>query len=200
MSDQPDVGSQRQNEYMGVYLDGVIRLSAEVDWADGTTVCVRVAEPLPGRGASGAELGRVIIAGFGLAGRWIADIFDRHGIEYVVVETNAATIEAQRKIGREVIEGNIADEATLRAAGIDSACILALTVPDEQAVLTATKLARRLNPDIYIVARTLYSSSGMQAAQFGADEVVKAEQVVARQFYEMLLRKIGKPDLATPGR
>jgi len=75
-----------------------------------------------------------------------------------------------------------------------------VTVPDEQAVLTATKLARRLNPNIYIVARTLYSSSGMQATQFGADEVVKAEQVVARQFYEMLLRKIGKPDLSTPGR
>jgi CPA2 family monovalent cation:H+ antiporter-2 len=159
-----------------------------------------VAEPLPGKAANGAELGKVIIAGFGLAGRWIADIFDRHGIEYVVVDTNRTTIEAQRKIGRGVIEGNIADEATLRAAGIDSASILALTVPDEEAVLKATRLARQLNPNIYIVARTLYSSSGMQAAQFGADEVVKAEQVVARQFYEMLLRKIGKPDLATPGR
>jgi hypothetical protein len=200
MSDQPETGSQRQNEYLGVYADGVIRLSAQVEWADGTPVCVRVAEPLPGKGTPGGELGKVIIAGFGLAGRWIADIFDRHGIDYVVVETNHGTIEAQRSIGRKVIEGNIADQATLQAAGIEDASILALTVPDEQAVLVATRLARQLNPSIYIVARTLHASSGMQAAQFGADEVVKAEQVVARQFYEMLLRKIGKPDPATPGR
>ena len=200
MSDQPETGSQRQNEYLGVYADGVIRLSAQVDWADGTPVCIRVAEPLPGKAANGEELGRVIIAGFGLAGRWIADIFDRHGIEYVVVETNHATVETQRRIGRQVIEGNISEESTLRAAGIESASILALTVPDEEAVLTATRLARQLNPGIYIVARTLYSSSGMQATQLGADEVVKAEQVVARQFYEMLLRKIGKPDPAMPGR
>lgn len=200
MSDQPDMDCPRQNEYLGVYAEGVVRLSAEVDWPDGTPVCIRVAEPLPGRSAGTAEMGKVIIAGFGLAGRWIADIFDRHGIEYVVVDTNRATIEAQRKIGREVIEGNIANEATLRAAGIESAFILALTVPDEEAVLTATRLARRLNPRIYIVARTLYSSSGMQATQFGADEVVKAEQVVARQFYEMLLRKIGKPEPSAPRR
>jgi len=200
MSDQPESGSQRQNEYLGVYSEGIVHLTAQVDWADGTFVSVRVAEPLPGRAADGRELGRVIIAGFGLAGRWIADIFDRHNIEYVVVETNRATIEAQRRIGRQVIEGNIADETTLHAAGIESATILALTVPDEEAVLAATKLARRLNPNIYIVARTLHSSSGMQAAQFGADEVVKAEQVVARQFYEMLLRKIGKPGPASPAR
>lgn len=198
MNDQPEAGLQRQNEYMGVYADGVVRLSAQVDWADGTPVCVRVAEPLPGRVPNGV-LGKVIIAGFGLPGRWIADIFDRHGIEYVIVDTNHATVEAQRRIGREVIEGDIADEATLRAAGIETASILALTVPDEQAVLTATERARRLNPKIYIVARTLYSSSGMQATQLGADEVVKAEQVVARQFYEMLLRKIGKPEALTPG-
>jgi len=200
MSDQPESGSQRQNEYMGFYADGVVHLSAQVDWPNGTPVCVRVAEPLPGDRANGLVLRKVIIAGFGLAGRWIADIFDRHGIEYVIVETNHATVEAQRRIGRVVIEGDISEESTLRAADIANASILALTVPDEQAVLAAPELARRLNPNIYIVARTLYSSSGMQAAQLGADEVVKAEQVVARQFYEMLLRKIGKPDAVSPGR
>jgi voltage-gated potassium channel Kch len=199
MSDQAESCSQRQNEYMGFYAEGVVHLSAQVDWANGTPVCVRVAEPRPGERANGADLGKVIIAGFGLAGRWIADIFDRHGIEYVIVETNHATVEAQRLIGRVVIEGDISEESTLRAADITDASILALTVPDEQAVLAATELARRLNPSIYIVARTLYSSSGMQAAQLGADEVVKAEQVVARQFYEMLLRKIGKPDRVSPG-
>ncbi len=188
MPDEFDATAPQADEYVGVYEQGTIRLSAKVNWTDGTQVLVRVADP--SRDKLG-QLGKVIIAGFGLPGRWVADIFDRHGVDYVIVEKNTATIDAQRRLGRLVIEGNISDEQTLRAAGIEDASILALTVPDEEAVLKATDLARRLKPDIYIVARTLYSSSGLRATQLGADDVVKAEQAVARQFYEMMLRKLG---------
>ena len=66
----------------------------------------------------------------------------------------------------------------------------ALTVPDEKAVLDATRLARSIKPQIYIVAKTHHTSAGMQASQLGANEVLKSEQVVARQFYELLLRKV----------
>jgi len=184
-------------EYLGIYADGVVRLSARVDWPDGTPVVVHIAAVDPV--SAGKRFGRVIIAGFGLAGRWVADIFDRHGIEYVIVEKNPNTIAAQRKLGRTVIEGDISDEQTLRQAGAERASVLALTIPDEPAVLEATRLARSLNPNIYIVARTMYSSAGIKASQFGADEVVKGEQVVARQFYEMLLRKVvGQPPEVKP--
>lgn len=176
-------------EYAATYEKGVIRLAARVDWPEGTPVSVRVAD-VETREDDG-DLDRVIIAGFGLAGRWVADIFDRHGIEYVIVEKNAETVDTQTKLGRSIVEGDIASEETLRQAGIEQASILALTIPDDQAVLRATSLARSLRPGIYIVARTTYSSAGMQASQLGADDVIKAEQVVARQFYEKLLCKIG---------
>ncbi len=180
-------GTPERTEYAGVYRDGKICLSGAVDWPDGTPVAVRIAEVNPN---FGKQIGKVIIAGFGLAGRWVADIFERHGIEYVIVELNEATIETQQKLKRNIIQGDISDEDILRRAGICEASILALTIPDETAVLKATCAARALNPQIYIVARTNYSSSGMQLTQCGADEVIKAEQVIARQFYEMLLRKV----------
>lgn len=193
MSDQQETEAPERLEYAGVYVNGVVKLSAKVDWPDGTPVLVRADSIDPE--ALERSLGKVIIAGFGLAGRWVADIFDRHGIDYVVVEENTETIEAQRKLGCKVVLGDISDEATLRAAGIEDASILALTIPDERAVLEATRLARSIKPEIYIVARTTYSSAGLQASQLGADEVIKGEQVVARQFYEMLLRKIsGQPN------
>jgi len=185
-----DAESPERNEYLGTYENGIVRLSAKVDWPDGIRVSVRVADIV--YDADNGELGKVIIAGFGLAGRWVADIFDRHGIDYVIIEKSKETIEAQRKLGRQVIEGDVSEEATLREAGIEDASILALTVPDEAAVLEATRLARRIKPGIYIVARTRYSSSGLRASQLGADDVVKAEQAVARQFYEMMLRKLGE--------
>lgn len=191
MSQRDDIGAPESAEYMGYYEDGVVRLSARVDWPNGTPVSVRVANL---SAQTAGDFGKVIIAGFGLAGRWVADIFDRHQVPYVIVEENAQTVITQRGLGRTVIEGDISEEETLRAAGIEDASILALTIPDEQAVLRATKLARSLKPGIYIVARTLHASAGMQASQLGADEVIKAEQVVARQFYEMLLRKITRPN------
>lgn len=174
---------------MGTVRGGVVRVDAPVAWPDGTRVVVRIADARD-PAAEASKIGPVIIAGFGLAGRWVADIFDRHGIEYVIVDQNPDTVATQSTLGRTVIAGDISDEQTLRRAGIEQASILALTVPDEPAVLRATELARRLKPDIYIVARTTYSSAGLQASRLGADEVVKAEQTVARQFYELLLRKV----------
>ena len=194
MGTPDDTPKPERTEYLGTYENGVVRLAARVNWPDGTPVSVRVAEI--GSDATPREFGKVIVAGFGLAGRWVADLFDRHAIKYVIIDNCPQTIEAQRKLGREVVEGNVADEDTLRRAGIEEASILALTIPDEQAVLQATRLARSIKPGIYIVARTTHSSAGLQATQLGADEVIKAEQVVARQFYEMLLRKLGGERIA----
>ena len=82
---------------------------------------------------------------------------------------------------------------TLERAGLREAGILALTIPDEDAVLKGIALARRLRPDIYIIARTNYSSKGMRASQLGADDVVKAEQAVALQFYQRLSQHLAEP-------
>jgi voltage-gated potassium channel Kch len=175
-------------EYQGTFRDGYICLDAPVNWPAGTRVVVRMA---PFAASADAQpFGPVIIAGFGLPGRWVADIFDRHGIEYRVVDNNPETVRVQQALGRTVIQGDISEEETLVRSGVEQASILALTVPNEPAVLKATELARKLNPGIYIVARTTHSSAGMEASRLGADEVVKAEQAVARQFYEMLLRKL----------
>ncbi|MBN1346264.1 MAG: NAD-binding protein [Phycisphaerae bacterium] len=178
----------RVSDYLGTYERGVVRLDAPVDWKDGTRVVVSVAEPA---GDSNGELGPVILVGFGLAGRWVADIFERHKVDYVIVDQNPDTVEMQKRLGLRAIAGDISQEETLRKAGIEDASLLVLTIPDEQAVLRATQLARRLKPDIYIVARTTYTSAGLKAVQLGANEVIKGEQAVARQFYEKLMRKLG---------
>ncbi len=163
-------------------------MARQVDWPEGTRLLVR---PVEFRAAPTPDAcGLVIIAGFGLAGRSVADLLEHGQIEYVVVEQNAVTVETQACLGRRVVHGDIAEESTLQAAGIESASILALTIPDEAAVLAATSVARRMRPSIYIIARTTYTSAGLKASQLGADEVIKAEQAVALQFYERLHRRL----------
>jgi hypothetical protein len=190
---EPPVEKPDELGYLGTYEQGAIHLAGPVDWAEGTRVTVNVAET-PARQASDQPFGKVIIAGFGLAGRWVADIFNRHKIPYVIVDQNPDTIRTQRELGHEAVLGDIAQADTLNKADLEHASILALTIPDEAAVLQATCLARKMKRDIYIVVRTSYSSSGMRACQLGADEVIKAEQTVARQFYEMMLRKLGQTE------
>lgn len=171
----------------GVYQNGGVRLDSPVDWGKGTRVVVT---PVASPDAAREIDGHVIIVGFGLAGRCVADLLDKASVSYTIIEQNPVTVETQRALGRDIIEGDARNADTLDDAGLSRAALLALTIPDEEAVLEATALARRLNPGIYIVARTNYSSKGMKASQLGADEVIKAEQAVALQFYEKLAHRI----------
>ncbi|MHC4089705.1 MAG: NAD-binding protein [Planctomycetota bacterium] len=179
-----------REQRFALYRHGQVELDGPVDWPSGTRLLV---QPVEGSDQSACPAGGpVVIAGFGLAGRYVADLLDHGRIEYVVVEKNSVTVETQACLGRRIVQGDVSDEATLRSAGIEQASILALTIPDEPAVLKSTSLARRLNAEIYIIARTNYTSVGIKASQLGADDVVKAEQAVALQFYQRLRRRMNR--------
>jgi CPA2 family monovalent cation:H+ antiporter-2 len=128
----------------------------------------------------------VIIAGFGVGGRFIAEFLQKQDIPYVVVELNGNTCRAQRALGVEIIQGDICEEEVLRQAGVETASVLALALPDEDAALRATERANAIRPEIYIIAGTRYTSTGLQALQKGADDVIVAEQAVAMEFYRRI--------------
>ncbi|HWL93233.1 MAG TPA: NAD(P)-binding protein [Phycisphaerae bacterium] len=134
----------------------------------------------------------VIIAGFGVGGRFIAEYLREKSTPFVIVELNPLTCDAQRCLGVHVIEGDIADDAVLRRAGIETASVLALAIPDEDAALRATERANAIRPDIHIIASTRYTSTGLEALQRGADEVIVAEQAVAQEFYRRIDRFISR--------
>lgn len=180
-------------ELSGVFRSGHIELDGVGNWPEGSRVLVRLA-PV-GDGVLASDFGDVVVAGFGLAGRYVVDLIERTGARVTVVERNPITVETQRSLGRQIIGGDIAEPATASEAGVETASVLALTIPDESAVLRATELARRLNPNIYIIARTTYASRGMKALQLGADDVIKSEQAVAVQFYEKLKHKLQRGSL-----
>lgn len=127
-----------------------------------------------------------IIGGFGVPGRCVADLLERHGVPHIVVELNPDTCARLSQQGKPMICGDVRDESTLRAAGIEHARLLVLAIPNESAVLDAVPIARRLNPGIHIMARCHFTSAGFQAEKLGADEVVVAEQVVARELVRQL--------------
>ncbi len=128
----------------------------------------------------------VIIAGFGPGGRFVAECLKKAGIPFVLVEKNPETVRTQAALGIQVIQGDVTDADVLQRAGIETASVLALAIPDEQAAIRAAAAAHAIRPEVHIIAATRYTSSGFKALQAGADEVIVAEQAVAREFRDRI--------------
>ncbi|MEX0886584.1 MAG: NAD(P)-binding protein [Phycisphaeraceae bacterium] len=121
----------------------------------------------------------VIVAGFGPIGRTAVQKLEDAGVQVTVIELNEQTIEHLLERQRQVVQGDVTRPDTLRAARIEQAQALILTIPDEEAAVAACRVARELNPGIFIAARTNFLSKGLLATQAGADEVVVEEVVTA---------------------
>lgn len=127
-----------------------------------------------------------VVVGFGIPGRAAADALRASHTPFCVIELNPMTVSRAGHAGVPIIEGHAADEGALRRAGIERASLLVLAVPDEPAVLAAIPIARRLNPNVRIIARCAFTSAGMEAVKRGANAIVVAEQVVATAIAEAL--------------
>lgn len=166
----------------GIWKDGAVQLSCPETFPEGTRFSVVPLLPIPERPTGHF----VIIAGYGLSGRYIGELLKQSGIDFCIIDKNPSTVRTQQRLGHAAVEGDVAAEVTLRAAGIDRATILALSIPDEEAVARAAETARRLKPDIYILARCSFASRGLKAVQRGADDIITAEEEVALRFHERL--------------
>lgn len=168
-------------------------------------------EPTPGsghgggHGAAGAVSGDpfgddplpyphrpVIIAGFGVVGRNIAEHFAAAGIPYVVVELNPQTVIKQQSMGRNFIFGDISNPDVLESAGVHAAEAVILTIPDDEAVLRACRMIRQISPTVFIAARTTYLSRAIAAAELGADHVTVEEVVTAQDMAKQVMERLAK--------
>jgi voltage-gated potassium channel len=135
---------------------------------------------------------QVLVAGFGLPGRSIAEQLDLLNIEYSVIEMNEDVAKRCHRRNRQIVVGDATDPQTLIKAGLKTVKTVALMMPVDSAVLHAVSAVRTLRPDVYIIARTAFTSVGMEAHRLGANEIIVAEQVVATYAEQSILRRISK--------
>src|SRR5438105_2024051 len=95
--------------------------------------------------------GHVIIAGYGIVGRCVAETLAARKIPFCIVELNPATVSRLSHGQVPIIKGDIRDKPVLLKAGIERATTLALAMPDEVQALEALKLARSVRPDVNII-------------------------------------------------
>lgn len=152
--------------------------------------------PAPAPVTSGAapaarrETYRAVIVGYGPTGQTVARLLRDNEIEPVVVEMNLETVRRLRDDGIAAVYGDATRPETLTGAGVTAARIFVLTA-DVPAGAEVIRVARDLNPNLHVLARTgtLRELRTVRAA--GADAVFSGEGEVALALIEATLRRLG---------
>lgn len=144
----------------------------------------------PDAAARSARVRRIIVAGYGPVGRTVAEQLEEAGAQVTIIDANVSTIERQQALDKHVVHGDVRDPEVLRAAGIDSADALILAIPDEREAVAACGVARKLNPHIYLAARTNFVSQGLLAREAGADHVVIEEIATAEAMQRAVMQQL----------
>jgi CPA2 family monovalent cation:H+ antiporter-2 len=135
----------------------------------------------------------VIIVGYGLNGRNLARALRSAGIGYVVLEQNAQTVRRAQAEGEPIYFGDGVSAEVLERIGILRARVVVFAIAAVNDERRGTAVARRLNPQIHIVARTRYVREIEELQRLGADEVVPEEFETSLEIFARVLRRYGVP-------
>ncbi len=117
--------------------------------------------------------GPVIIAGIGRFGQIVNRLVTANGFDTVVLDHSMQTIQLMRRFGFRGFLGDPTRPELLKAAGIASARVLVVALDDPEKCTKLVAYARRLRPDLHIVARAFDRTHVFQLYRAGADDIVR---------------------------
>ncbi len=115
----------------------------------------------------------VIIAGTGRFGQVMNRMVQGAGLKTVVLDNDFETIRLMRRFGFHGYFGDPTRPELLHAAGIETAKVLVAAMDDKDATTRLVKYARKLRPDLHIVARAYDRVHVYELYQAGASDIVR---------------------------
>ncbi|MFN4132477.1 MAG: cation:proton antiporter, partial [Caldimicrobium sp.] len=134
-----------------------------------------------------AEEVHTIVVGFGVCGRNVAFGLKLLKIPYIVLELNLATVKHYRKKGEPIYFADATYSEILKKFGIEKAKVLVIAIGDSFAVRKIIKIAKTLNPHIYIIARSQFVAEIDELLNYGADEVISEEFEASLELFVKVL-------------
>ena len=135
----------------------------------------------------------LIIVGYGVNGRNVAKSAKSEEIPYVVIDIDPDIVKHEAAEGEPISYGDATQEPVLLHVGITSARVVVIAISERTATRRITDLARRLNPDVYIIARTRYIQEMKTLHDLGASEVVPEEYETSVEIFSRVLEKYNVP-------
>jgi CPA2 family monovalent cation:H+ antiporter-2 len=131
----------------------------------------------------------VIIIGMGICGKNLARVSKLAGVPYGIIEINPEVVKQQRAKGEPIFFGDATQEPVLHQVNLDDARLAVVAINDPAAARHIVETIRRLNPKIYIIARTRYLNEVKPIAELGANDVIPEEFETSIEIFNRVLRK-----------
>ncbi len=127
--------------------------------------------------------GKYIVCGYGRMGKTIRTVLKRAGIEYIFIESNTKKVRKLKRSDEHIIAGKGQDKKILLEAGIKEASCIIAGMHDDFINLTIVMAAKKINPNIFTVARQnkIHDQSVFNAAKI--DRVVVLQSLLINQTF-----------------
>ena len=137
--------------------------------------------------------GHVIIVGFGLNGRNLAEGLREASVPYVALELNNDTVLEMKKKGEPIFYGDGTSLEILHKLGINAARLLVIVISDPASTRRIVQIARKSNSRLYIIVRTRYLTEVDDLIQLGANEVIPEEFETSIEIFARVLHQFQVP-------
>ncbi len=130
---------------------------------------------------------KTIVVGFGMCGRNVALGLKILKIPYIVLELNLATVRHYKKKGEPIFFADASHPEILKKFGIEQANVLIVAIGDSFAARKIIKIAKQLNPSLYIITRSQFVAEIEELLKLGADEVISEEFEASLELFVKVL-------------
>lgn len=138
-----------------------------------------------------ALAGHAIIVGHGRVGSVVADLLDRHGRSFIVLDDDASTVSESRRRGHKVYYGDATNLALLQSCGLMDASAVIVTIHTQAAIDEIVALVREVRPDIPIVSRARDAAHARHLYAIGVTDAVPETIEASLQLSEAALIGLG---------
>ena len=135
----------------------------------------------------------VIIAGFGLGGRTLAESLKALRLPYVVLDLNPVTVDRYRAQGQPIYYGDVTSHEVLSHFNCSQAREIVIVISDPAAARRAIAAVKDFDPNVQITVRTRYADEIAELKRLGANDVVVEEFENAVELMARVLRRFGIP-------
>jgi len=161
----------------------------------------RLAPLLDTKGAPEPELvvapehltGHAIVVGYGRVGKVTTALLTEHGVPFVAVDYDAASVTRDRRAGSRVYFGDAADPMFLNACGLPEARAVVITIQAREAIDRVVEQVRALRPDVKIISRARDAEHARHLYAIGATDAVPETVEASLQLSEASLVALGVP-------
>jgi len=135
----------------------------------------------------------VVICGCGRVGKNLSMILETHQIPFVVIELNANIIEDLALRGIPHIYGDSLSPIVLKKANLKDASILVLTMPDPLSAISVAEFARKINPNIKMVARANRTDDIRLFQEASVNGIVQPEFEASAEITRLVFLSMKRP-------